>query len=219
MTARHPILFAAILMAGSTAAANAAEDASAEVARPNPTSKALDTTHRHLGLFIRPDVGIGYFRASASPGGVDTSLSGLAGTFGIAVGGAISENSILAFHVWDMVVTNPTYTTGGTTYENVDATVTIMAFGPQYTAYTADNVYFSVTPALTRGSISTQGSTSDSDWGFGLRGAIGKEWWVADRWALGIAGHVSLSTNRAPGTDGGTWTSWGASVAFSATYN
>src|SRR5438309_310348 len=100
MTARHAIPFAAILIAGWTAEANATESAPAEVPRSDATTTALDTGHRHLGLFIRPDLGFGYFRASASPGGVDESIGGLAGTFGIAVGGAMSENSILAFHLW-----------------------------------------------------------------------------------------------------------------------
>jgi len=219
MTARYAILFAAILIAEPVANANAAEDGPAERPKADATAKLLDTGRRHVGLFIRPDLGFGFLRASGSPGGVDSSIGGAAATFGVAVGGAMSENSIIAFHLWDMVVTNPTYSAGGETFENVDATLTIIGIGPQYTAYTSDNLYFSITPSLTRGTISSQGSSSDSDWGFGLRAAVGKEWWVADHWGLGIAGHLSLTMNKEPGQGGATWTGWGASIAFSATYN
>jgi hypothetical protein len=207
-----------ILTLASSANAKAAEGASAEIARPDIPPSTLDT-RRHLGVFVRPDLGFGYFRASGSADGVDASISGSAASAGIAVGGALFENSILAFHIWDIVLTNPTYSSGGTTTGKIDATFTLIAFGPEYTTYTADNLYFSVTPSLTRGTVSSQGSSSDTDWGFGLRATLGKEWWVSDHWGLGIAGHVSLSLNRLPGTDAPTWTGWGATIAFSATYN
>jgi hypothetical protein len=217
MTGRVAIV-AAMLIAGWSAEATAADDASTELPRPEATTKALDTRHRHEGFYIRPDLGFGYLRASGSPGGVDASIGGAGATFGIAVGGTVSENSVLAFHLWDMVVSNPSYSIGGTTVENIDATLTLLAFGPQYTHYTPDNLYFSLTPSLTRATLTSQGSTEDSNWGFGMRAAIGKEWWVADRWGLGVAGHLSLTVNKAP-ADAGTWTGWGASIAFSATYN
>src|SRR3989442_1257117 len=38
-----------------------------------------DTRHRHLGGFIRPDLGIGYLTTSASQGGVDHWGLGVAG--------------------------------------------------------------------------------------------------------------------------------------------
>ena len=63
------------------------------------------------------------------------------------------------------------------------------------------------------------GTSNDTNWGFGLRAALGKEWWVSDHWGLGIAGHVSLTVNQDSGTNPPTWTGLGATVAFSATYN
>jgi hypothetical protein len=185
----------------------------------NAPTGASSTVHRHLGGFFRPDLGFGYARASASSGGTDMSISGPAGTFGIAAGGAVSEDTILAFHLWDVVVSNPTVSMGNTTVNNANATLTTIAFGPEITTYSKENVYFSVTPSLSRATLSIQGSSADTNWGFGIRGALGKEWWVSDHWGLGVAGQVSFSLNQDSGTNPPTWIGWGATVAFSATYN
>jgi hypothetical protein len=183
------------------------------------SAAALDTRHRHLGGFVRPDLGFGYVYMSASSNGTDASIKGLAGSFGVAAGGALSENSILAFHFWDVVATNPTVTVGGFAPSNADATLTIIAFGPEYTRYFGDNLYFSITPSLSRATLSTGGNSSDTNWGFGLRAGLGKEWWVSDHWALGAVGHLTFSANQDSGSNPPTWTGWGGTVAFSATYN
>jgi hypothetical protein len=182
---------------------------------PYGPRQAFDTRHRHFGGFLRPDLGFGYYTTSASANGSSASMSGFAGTFGLAAGGALSENNILAAHLWDTVVRNPTLSSPGFS-GTANGDLTMWAFGPEYTHYTADNLYFSISPSLSRLSTS---DGSDTDWGFGLRAALGKEWWVSDHWALGAVGHVSFSVNDAPGGNGPTWTSWALTVAFSATYN
>src|SRR5207248_6471597 len=112
---------------------------STEVPRPELARPAAlvfnSTANRHLGAFLRPDLGFGYVTASASQNGVDANINGTAGTFGIAVGGAVAENNILAFHFWDIVATNPTVSVGNSTVTNANATMTLIAFGPEYTAY------------------------------------------------------------------------------------
>src|SRR3989475_8498194 len=118
-----------------------------------------DTRHRHLGGFIRPDLGIGYLTTSASQGGVDANLRGLAGTFGIAAGGALSEDIILAFHVWDAVVSDPTYSGGGSS-GTASGTLALLGLGPEYTMYSKQNYYFSISPSLTRMSASSSSSSS-----------------------------------------------------------
>jgi hypothetical protein len=176
------------------------------------------TYHRHLGAFIRPDLGLGYVAMSASNGGTDVTIKGAAGTFGFAAGGALSENSILAFHLWDTVMSNPTVSSGGLS-SDLNGDVTLLALGLQYTAYSQQNFYFSFSPSLTRAHFSGNGSSGDTDWGFGMRAAVGKEWWVGDHWGLGLVGHLSASWNKDSGSNSPTWNTWGATIAFSATYN
>jgi hypothetical protein len=66
---------------------------------------------------------------------------------------------------------------------------------------------------------SSSGSDASTNWGFGARAALGKEWWVSDHWGLGLVGHLSMSFNQDQGTNPPTWTSWAFTAAFSATYN
>src|SRR2546428_4983252 len=150
--------------------------------------RRIATSARSFALIWASDTSRPVVRKTASTARCFSSPA----TFGIAVGGALSENNILAFHVWDVVATNPTISAGGSTFRNADATVTLIAFGPEYTVYTKDNIYFALTPSLTRGTLSTSGRSSDTNWGFGLRGAVGKEWWVGDHLGLGVAGHLSF---------------------------
>jgi hypothetical protein len=154
---------------------------------------------------------------SASSGGTDVTIKGLAGTFGFAAGGALSENNILAFHVWDAVLSNPTFESGGLSGP-ANGDVTLFALGPEYTFYSERNVYFSISPSLTRLHASG-GWSSDTDWGFGIRAALGKEWWAGDHWGLGVVGHLSASWNQDSGSGSPTWSTWAATIAFSATYN
>jgi len=191
----------------------------AETPTAAQTAKPGDATRRrHLGLFIRPDLGIGFMGTSASSG-PERSVSGVAGTVGLAIGGALSEGSILAFHVWDAMIANPSVTDRGTS-STLNGKVGLLALGPEYTAYSKQNVYFSISPAITRVYfLSGSGTSDDTKWGFGVRAAVGREWWVADHWGLGGVVHLSWSFNNASGGDSSTWSTWGLTVAFSATYN
>jgi hypothetical protein len=184
-----------------------------------PTARPFDTYRRHFGFFIRPDFGVGYLYLNTSSNGTDASIKGVAGGFGVAVGAALSENNILAFHIWDLVATNPTFSSGGFSSSNANATLGVFAFGPEYTRYFADNFYFSITPSLSRVTLDFNGSSGDTNWGFGLRAGLGKEWWVSDHWGLGVAGHLTFTANQDSGSNAPTWTGWGGTVAFSATYN
>jgi hypothetical protein len=170
---------------------------------------------RHLGGFLRPDLGVGYVAMRTSD---DATLSGFAETFGFAAGASLSENSILALHVWEAVVRNPSMSMGGTS-ANGNSTATLLAIGPEYTAYTKSNFYVSISPALTRISVETNGISGATNWGLGMRASLGKEWWAGEHWGLGVVGQLSVSLNQDSGQNAPTWTAWATTVSFSATYN
>jgi hypothetical protein len=186
--------------------------------QPQPRTGYDSTYRKHFGFYIRPDLGFGYLTSTES----NVTISGLSGLAGVAIGGAIQENSILAVHIIDAVAQNPTVSSGTFSATANDTTVALWGIGPQYTYYfMPSNMYLSTTLALTR-LHSTSGSNSgDSEWGVGTRIAVGKEWWVSDHWGLGVAGHLSFSTNQDPVAGGGsnTLTTWAFGAAFSATYN
>jgi hypothetical protein len=175
----------------------------------------------HNGFFFRPDLGIGYLTTGASVPGQSFTISAGAVGLGLAFGGAIDHHNILAFHIWDLAAAKTTVgvsTPGGANGPELGAAIVV--FGPEYTYYSNDNFYLSVSPGLSQLSFDgDDGNTHHTDPGFGLRVALGKEWWVSDSWGLGVAGQFSFSTNQDTGSNPPTWTTWGLSFAFSATYN
>ena len=171
--------------------------------------------HRHVGGFLRPDLGVGYIAMRTSD---DAALNGIAGTLGFAAGVAIAPDSILALHVWSAAVKDPSLSMAGSSGAG-SSTVTLFAVGPEYTFYSKDNYYFSVSPALTRITLESNGASGATNWGVGLRTSVGKEWWVGEHWGLGVVGQLSLSLNEDSGQNAPTWTTWATTVSFSATYN
>jgi hypothetical protein len=147
-------------------------------------------------VFLRPDLGFGYVSANASPGGTDLCIAGPAASLGIAAGGAIARNQILAIHFWDFVASNPNVTTGGLRSASANSGFALFALGPEYTFYSNANYYLSASPALTRINYLSHGSASSSNFGYGLRASFGKEWWASESWGLGVAAQVSVSVAR-----------------------
>jgi hypothetical protein len=184
-----------------------------------PSAATIDALHRHLGTFVRPDVGFGYLYMNGTNNVFgDASIQGFVGSFGIAAGEAVWENEILAFHFWNVVAAKPEVRQGGFGINNPSATLAIIAFGPEYTRYFGDNYYLSITPSLSRAIVATSGSSGATQFGFGLRAGLGKEWWVSDHWGLGVVGQLTFSANQDAGGNPPMWMAWGGTVAFSATY-
>lgn len=166
----------------------------------------------HDGFYLRLDLGLGYLTSSVSQ--VDTSIYGVAGEFGFAIGGALRPHHILAFHLWDVAVSNPTVGSNGSSAPG-GANYSLFAFGPQYTYYSPTDIYFSITPALSQLSA----GDGQSNVGFGLQLALGKEWRVSEKWGLGAVGQLTFGVNQDSTPDPPTFTTFAFTVAFSATYN
>jgi hypothetical protein len=216
-------LFAALVSASAFAQTSPTDPSMAPGARPG-TLLADNTINRHLGFFIRPDLGFGYLTSSESTSAGDATISGFAGLAGVSIGGAVAENVILGAHLFDAVSSNPDVSLGGTSVKTSDTTVTMFGIGPELTYYfMPNNIYLSGTLALTRMTVRNNGNDASTDWGFGTRLTLGKEWWVSNHWGLGLSGHVSYSNNNDPATNGSgndhTLSSWAFGAAFSATYN
>lgn len=192
------------------------------IAPPQPLPEVDPRIHRHLGFFLRLDVGPGYFGTS-SP---SRSAKGVGFGVGLAIGGAVTEDLIIAAESWAIGAVNPTQTSNGVTQTWSDSAALISGFGLNITHYFMPaNVYLSLTPGIS--ALALEGKVGlpefqvlTSSLGFGLRFAVGKEWWVSDHWGLGMALEFDFSTNRVTSlgfTE--TWTSFGGGIVFSATYN
>jgi hypothetical protein len=188
----------------------------------SPPPYARREGERHRGLFLRLDIGAGYMGSSFSDQGDDFTIAGVAVATSFAIGGTVARNQALAFHFWALVTTDPRVSVNGGDAQRLgnNSATALVAFGPEYNIYSQQNWYFSVTPSLTRLHFDDgQGDESDSNWGFGAQFAVGKEWWVGDKWGLGLVAQFSFSSNTDQGTDAPTITTFGGALLFSATWN
>jgi hypothetical protein len=166
------------------------------------------TVHRHLGFFFRADIGVGYL-SSSSGGARQLSSSGVSVPLGLAVGGAIAEDWILAGEIW-----------GGFLPKSVNGVnQTLFVYGYSLAVvhyFMPANVYLSFAPGITRLTFETGNTAVSTDWGAGAKLAVGKEWWVGDHWGLGVAAEVFLTFNK----DGGaSRTTIAPGLTFTATFN
>jgi hypothetical protein len=181
------------------------------------------TARRHVGLFLRFDFGLGYLDASTPADATlldFRSTHGPAGEFGFAMGGAIKENFILAGHFWGSWAVAPTLEPSGPTpvFSGGDFTTSLVGFGPSFDWYLMPaDVYFTVTPSLTWVNFSDLSGGFQTSAGFGTRFAVGKEWWVAPHWAVGVSGWFAFSFNHESAA--GTWHTYTGGLGFSSTFN
>jgi hypothetical protein len=215
------VLCLSLSVFAETAPMNPAMSPAISAARPG-TLLADNTINRHFGFFIRPDLGFGYLSSSESSGLGDATISGVAGVAGLSIGGAVAENLILGAHIFDAVTSNPNVSLGNASSNTSNASLTMFGVGPELTYYfMPNNIYLSGTVALTRMTFNSNGNDASTDWGFGSRVTLGKEWWVSNHWGLGLSGHISYSANNDPASNGNgnLMSSWAVGAAFSATYN
>lgn len=192
-------------MRAHTALLLATLPASALAQEPVP---AESTVHRHLGFFFRADIGVGYL-SSSTGGAPQLTLNGASVPLGLAVGGAIAEDWILAGEIW-----------GGFLPKSVNGvSQTLFVYGYSLAVvhyFMPANVYLSFAPGITRLTLETGNTASSTSWGPGGKLAVGKEWWVGDHWGLGVAAEVFLTFNK----DGDTnRTTVAPGLTFTATYN
>jgi hypothetical protein len=175
---------------------------------------------RHRGLFLRMHLGGGYLNSSVRSGGTDLKVNGGAGSFSVALGGAVGQNLHLYGELADSIAGSPNYTRNGSSGTLTNTTYSLLAMGPGVNYYFMPvNVYLSGSLLLSRVNVSSSSGNGNSDWGLAGKFQLGKEWWVSDTWGLGVAGMLLASGNGVGGGSPGTFSTWSGAVLFSATYN
>jgi len=189
-----------------------------------PPASAYGTSpaETHDGLYLRMGLGVGYLQTSASFAGSDLKLSGTAFGLDFALGGAVTPNLVIFGEFAFLSVDSPTVTYGGASGDANGASFDHIGFGPGIAYYIEPaNVYLS--GALIFGKLQTHESgsntvTGQTDMGLGANLMVGKEWWVSPQWGLGAALQLMLASNK-DGADNTTYSTVGAALAFSATFN
>ena len=189
----------------------------------DPTVGVADV-HRHVGAFIHLELGGGYFQAA--PGGPGT-FSGATVSFGLSAGGALSENWILAAELWGTIAPDA----GISGAPDLKARLGLAFLGAGLRHYFMPiNIFVALAPGATVLSRHDDLSGSHSRFGWGLKLSAGKEWWVSESWAVGLAAYGVVSFNEdppqqnTPDAGGGlgpptTWVSVGAGVVVTLSYH
>jgi hypothetical protein len=195
-----------------TRAGNVSSPAGTE-SPPSPGALATSASERHTGAFFHFDVGPQYLSLNFSRGSIKAAALG----FGAAAGVAVAHNQALALNVfgsWPVAIDDPAQARAA------GATLFSLGVGPQYTIWLRDNSYLSLTPAAAF--VFGLGNVSSRP-GLGGRFAVGHEWWVTQKWAIGGAAQFFFGVN--PENDPGqgrsapNMTTAAGALALSVTYN
>lgn len=173
----------------------------------------------HLdGFFLR-------LAAGGSPGGTeisdpsgDAELSGVGVDLEIAIGGVVAPNLAVHGTLFGWSIADPDAKVGGVS-GNINGDLSLGAVGAGVTYFIMPaNFYLTGTVGFGSLTLDVGGVSGDSDTGVVLEFAVGKEWFVSDRWGLGAA--VGLMYHSIPdGVLDENWSGLNVPIRFSATFN
>jgi hypothetical protein len=186
--------------------------------------------HTHDGFFLQLHGGFGALGSSASLGGNSVDVSGGGSFFGIALGGSVTPNLVIAADLWGASVAGPDVKVNGSSLstcngsgglcKSSDASIGLSGIGVNFTYYfTPSNFYLTAVPSIGTLTVNSSSGSGKTNSGFAFRLAGGKEWWVSPNWGVGFSLQYAHSSNEDQGTNAPTWeTNW-FGATFSATYN
>ncbi len=168
------------------------------------------------GFYLRLAPGFGSATSKVEEGGDSLEIGGAAGVFDVAVGMTVSPNFIVHANVGAFAVIDPTFKVNGVDFETTDVTFTLSMFGAGVTYYVGEsNIFLSGSVGAASLGIEYEGESANSDLGLALQASVGKEWWVGDKWAIGVAGVVNYhSVNDSDVDEKWKGTSFGGQVTF-----
>ena len=171
------------------------------------------------GFFLRLAPGGGYSLTAIDEDGDRLALKGVSGSFEAAIGAMVKEN--FAVHAtlggWSLI--DPTVEFNGQEEVANDTAMTMVMIGGGFTYYLGpSNTYLTASVGASTLSFDFEGETNDSDTGVAFEVGLGKEWWVGDRWGIGVSGTAGYHSIP-PGDATGKFKGPSFAVRFSATFN
>lgn len=147
-------------------------------------------------FFLRLSAGIGGANAAIDDVGLsgeDLELSGTSGDANFAIGGMVSRNLALHGTLGGWSIENPDVEFGDQERETDDTTLSLGLFGAGLTYYFMPvNMYLSGSLCAATATLTVDGDDEESDTGIAVDLTVGKEWWVGDKWGLGVAAGLNL---------------------------
>jgi hypothetical protein len=166
---------------------------------PSQVAKRRRAHTRHES-YVRVHAGLGLLNASESHEGMKESYSKLGPTFNAAVGGALLPDLILYGEFLMTAVANADWTSNGRYQPGRGLDAVMFGFGPGIAYYFASiNMYLSGTLAFAKVVFPTKYTDypiDDTDMGLAGSFTLGKEWWIASDWGLGVAGQFNFGSMK-----------------------
>lgn len=185
------------------------------------SARADGVPHRHDGFFLRLATGFGGAGDKVTDdNGIENIIKGAASTSSIAIGFTLTENLALHAEIFHAVLIEPKSSKGGS------ATTSDVLAGKYYAGGVGAGVTYYFMPSNFYLSGAIGAVVLDADFGIahfsteagvGLDFLLGKEWWVSDNWAIGVAGQFIFA--RVPSQYSDSHNTFAGAVLFSATYN
>jgi hypothetical protein len=171
------------------------------------------------GFFLRLSAGAGGASTEIEEEGTELKFSGTSGDYNFALGGVVSPNLAIHGTLSGWTVTDPEVEINGDEFDTDDVTLSFAMFGAGITYYVHPaNIYLSGSVGAGILTLEVDGDEESTEAGLGLDLTLGKEWWVGNRWGLGVAAGVNIHSVPAEDIDENfSGTSFG--IRFSATMN
>jgi Outer membrane protein beta-barrel domain len=183
------------------------------------TAQAAEPRSHDGGFFLRVAPGLGFARSKIAEAGDELELRGLSGNADIAIGAVVTKNLAIHANLGGWSVVDPTLKFNGEEEQFEDASISLFSYGAGFTWYFGtSNVYVTAWGGAAELDFEFEGENETSDTGFAFEVGVGKEWWVSDRWGLGVsasAGYHSVP----PGDAANDFKGPSFAVRFSATLN
>jgi len=141
-------------------------------------------------------------------------------SFGVSLGASVMENLSVFGHASISSAPLPNASLAGSSVGTSSSSLDFLSIGPGVNYYFMPSNFYLSAAILMTGLVTTlEGNSGSTKVGFGATFSVGKEWWVSDRWGLGIAGQFSFGSNKdkGPGSPP-TWTTITPALAFSASF-
>jgi outer membrane protein with beta-barrel domain len=185
-----------------------------------PAAASAGEPRRHDGgFFLRLAPGYGYARTAIDEDGDRLALKGASANFDAAIGAMVKKNFAVHATLGGWALIEPTIEFNGAEEVAKDASATVLLIGAGFTYYLGpSNTYLTASVGASVLSFEFEGETNDSDTGVAFDVGVGKEWWVGDRWGLGLSGTAGYHSIP-PGDATGKFKGPSFAVRFSATFN
>jgi hypothetical protein len=195
----------------------------------SPSHARAQVQGTHQGFFLSPFIGFAQNDAyynSDNPNVNNVDLGGPGAMAGVDIGGSVAQNLIVYGELFASDTESPDFNyPNGMVVNNGNVSMSFQGLGAGV------RYYFEPLNLFIGGGLNfmdfklsndTGASvvTNTSDFGIGLRAAVGKEWWVSNNWGIGVAGELFYGEMDDPPISNQTSVSATAiGIVFTASYH